>query len=82
MQQQQQEAIMQQALLQQQQQHMYHPGVLAAAMSQVPSLFLSFFFFDMGCGFYVCLLLLFTKLDDLSYWASLSFIHTWIQWFF
>lgn len=77
MQQQQQEAIMQQALLQQQQQHMYHPGVLAAAMSQVPSSLLSFFL-DMGCAFYVCLLLLITKLDDLSYWASLSFIHTWI----
>lgn len=33
LQQQQQEALMQQALLQQP--HMYHPGVLAAAMSQV-----------------------------------------------
>ncbi|XP_068313373.1 RNA-binding protein 208-like isoform X2 [Pyrus communis] len=34
-QQQQQEAIMQQALLHHQQQQMYHPGVLAAAMSQM-----------------------------------------------
>jgi len=38
---QQQQALMQQALLQQQQ--MYHPGMLAAAMSQV-SLSLQFFF--------------------------------------
>lgn len=57
MQQQQQEAIMQQALLQQQQQHMYHPGVLAAAMSQVPSSLLSSFRYGM------CFLCLFASFD-------------------
>lgn len=41
-QQQQQQALMQQAMLQQQ--HMYHPGVLAAAMTQVSYLSLSDFF--------------------------------------
>lgn len=47
-QQQQHQAVMQQALLQQQ--HMYHPGVLAAAMTQVSFLSLSLSLPDVFCS--------------------------------
>lgn len=68
---------MQQALLQQQQQHMYHPGVLAAAMSQVLPTSSSLFIFHRNSGaLCVCLIVLITKFDSLSCWQSLSFTCT------